>query len=114
IEDRAKGVDPSNLTALAWAAAGFIMLYFKSRSEENWRWRDFLRGRIVCRSVSEVHSVTGIDTQTLVAILLHLQSRVLLHTRGPFNTLFSRRAEDGFSIDVPLLTSTVVNGGFIF
>ncbi|KAL2693468.1 hypothetical protein Neosp_000028 [[Neocosmospora] mangrovei] len=45
IENRATGVDPSNLTALAWAAAGFIMIYFKSRRVQDWPWRDFLRGR---------------------------------------------------------------------
>ncbi|MBE3041322.1 hypothetical protein IMZ48_01800, partial [Candidatus Bathyarchaeota archaeon] len=114
IGERAKGVDPSNLTALAWAAAGFSMVFFKSRRVQDWPWRDFLRGRIVCRSVSEVQSVTGMDPQTLMAILLRLESRVLLKTRGPFNTLFARKAEDGFSIDVPLLTSTVVDGGHIF
>lgn len=114
IEERAKGVDPSNLTALAWAAAGFSMVYFKSRRVQDWPWRDFLRGRIVCRSVSEVQSVTGMDPQALMAILLRLESRLLLKTRGPFNTLFARKAEDGFSIDVPLLTSTVVDGGHIF
>ncbi|KAM0418889.1 hypothetical protein ACHAPT_012154 [Fusarium lateritium] len=114
IEDSASGVDPSNLTALAWAAAGFTMIYFKSRRVQDWPWRDFLRGRIVCRSITEVQSVTGMDPQVLIAILLRLETRMFLKTRGPFNTLFFRKAEDGFSIDVPLLTSTVIDGGYIF
>ncbi|RTE84434.1 hypothetical protein BHE90_001013 [Fusarium euwallaceae] len=114
VEDMAEGVDPSNLTALAWAAAGFIMIFFKSRRVQDWPWRDFLRGRIVCRSITEVESVTGMDPQVLIAILLRLETRMFLKTRGPFNTLFSRKAEDGFSIDVPLLTSTVIDGGYIF
>ncbi|KAK1489732.1 hypothetical protein CCUS01_14676 [Colletotrichum cuscutae] len=112
--DKATGVDPSNLTTLSWAAAGFLMIYFKSRRVQDWPWRDFLRGRIVCRSISEVHSVTGINPQILLGILLRRQSQVFLKTRGPFNTLFTRKAEDGFSIDVPLHTRTVISGGYIF
>lgn len=106
IQDRAAGVGPSSLTALAWAASGFLMVYFKSRKVQDWLWRDFLSGRIVCRSVSEIEPVTGMDPQTLIAIFLRLESRVFLKTRGPFNTLFSRNSEDGFSIDVPPLTTT--------
>ncbi|KAL6699994.1 hypothetical protein J3F84DRAFT_404920 [Trichoderma pleuroticola] len=114
IQDKAPGVDPSSLTALAWAASGFLMVYLKSRKVQDWPWRDFLRGNIVCRSISEVNSVTGMDPQTLMAILLRLESRVILKTCGPFNTLFSKKAEDGFSIDVPPLTNTVIDGGYIF
>jgi hypothetical protein len=114
IGERAKGVDPSNLTALVWAAAGFAMVFFKSLRVQDWPWRDFLRGRVVCRSVSEVVSVTRMHPQDLIAILLRMESRNVLHTRGPFNTLFSRKAEDGFSIDIPLLTTTVIDGGYIF
>ncbi|KAF5968668.1 hypothetical protein FCOIX_11276 [Fusarium coicis] len=114
IGEKARGVDPSNLTALAWAAAGFAMVFFKSLRVQDWPWRDFLRGRVVCRSVSEVVSVTRMHPQDLIAILLRMESRNVLHTRGPFNTLFSRKADDGFSIDIPLLTNTVIDGGYIF
>lgn len=43
IEDLATGVDPSNFTTLAWAAAGFLMIYLKSRRVQDWPWTDFLR-----------------------------------------------------------------------
>lgn len=110
------GVDPSNLTVLIWTAAGFLMIYFKSMRVENWPWRDFLRGRVVCRSVSEVEAVTKMDPQVLLAILMRFEPRVLLSKCGPFRGLFDRRANGsrGFIIDVPPTIKTAIAGGFIF
>lgn len=112
--DRVNAVDPSNLTTLSWAAAGFILVWFQSQRVQDWPWRDFLRGRIVCRSVTEVVSVTRMHPQTFMAILLRYQKRFGLTTSGPHNSLFEKKAEDGFSIDVPQLTRTAVDGGTIF
>ena len=114
VEDRIGGVDPSNLTVLVWTAAGFLMIYFKSRRVENWPWRDFLQGRVVCRSVSEVQAVTKIDPQDLMAVLLRFESRVNLKKCGPYRVLFSRSSNDGFSIDVPPTNETAMAGGRIF
>ncbi|KAH8665631.1 hypothetical protein BGZ61DRAFT_593014 [Ilyonectria robusta] len=114
VEDRISGVDPSNLTVLVWTAAGFLVVYFKSMRVENWPWRDFLRGRVVCRSVSEVQAVTKIDPQVLLAILMRFESRVLLGKCGPFRGIFDRKVEDGFAIDVPPTTMTAAAGGCIF
>lgn len=114
IQTRIAGVDPSNLVVLIWTAAGFLVVYFKSMRVENWPWRDFLHGRVVCRSVSEVQAVTKIDPQVLLAVLLRYETRVLLNMRGPFHGLFFRRSNDGFSIDVPARTETAITGGHIF
>lgn len=114
VEDRIAGVDPSNLSVLVWTAAGFLMVYFKSLRVENWPWRDFLRGRVVCRSISEVHAVTKMDPQVLLAILMRFESRVMLGKCGPFRGIFRRKVEDGFAIDVPPTTITAAAGGYIF
>ena len=37
----------------------------------------------------------------------------VLSTRGPFNSMFARQSLDGFSIDVPCMTSTLYASGFI-
>ncbi len=36
-----------------------------------------------------------------------------LFKRGPFNAVFSKRSKEGFAIDVPLHTSTLLQGGVI-
>lgn len=114
VQDRIDGVDPSNLTVLIWTAAGVLMIYFKSMRVENWPWRDFLRGRVVCRSVSEVEAVTKIDPQVLLAILMRFEPRIFLGKCGPFRNIFDRKAEGSFSIDVPPTTKTAVAGGHVF
>lgn len=37
----------------------------------------------------------------------------ILQTRGPYNTVFNRKSEDGFSIDRPLSTWTMLLSGLI-
>lgn len=114
VRDGINGVDPSNLTVLIWTAAGFLMIYFKSMRVENWPWRDFLQGRVVCRSVSELEAVTKIDPQVLLAILMRFEPRMSLGKCGPFRSVFYRKAEGGFLIDVPPTIKTAVAGGHIF
>ncbi|EFX00229.1 hypothetical protein CMQ_7231 [Grosmannia clavigera kw1407] len=111
---RITGVDPSNLTVLLWTAAGFIMVYLKSRHVENWPWRDFMQGQVVCHSISEVVSVTKIDPQILIAVLMRNETRMHLEKSGPFEMLFECRDTKGFSIDVPPLVTTAMAGGRIF
>ncbi|KAL0929324.1 uncharacterized protein CTRU02_215730 [Colletotrichum truncatum] len=111
--ERLEGVDPFNITMFAWVLAGFIILLAKSLYVGEWPWRDFLRGRVPCRSVSELQMVTGVDAQDIMEYLLAKESYTILDTKGPFNRLFSRRYDDGFSIDVKMELRTLVASGII-
>ncbi|XXG95652.1 hypothetical protein Hte_001921 [Hypoxylon texense] len=116
VGDRIPGVDPSNISAYCWVVTAFLLLMAKAIRVESWPWSCFLRGMVPCRSVSEVVAVTGVHPQVLLAILLRLDNRMHLRTRGPFNTLFRRKSPDasgGLSIDIPIKTATAIEGGFI-
>ncbi|KAI1169715.1 hypothetical protein F4777DRAFT_192303 [Nemania sp. FL0916] len=111
---RLKGVDPFNITVYAWALAAFLALVAKSIKVRDWAWADFLHGRVVCRSVSELSSMTGYSTQLILAKLLHDEKESILMTRGPYNSVFEHRAKDdsdGFSIDLPVKTRTLLLSG---
>jgi hypothetical protein len=110
---RISGVDPLGLASYCWVLAGFVLLVTKSLRVEDWPWSRFFRGQVVCRSLREVHSVTGMGPQTILAILLRLEPRMNLIKRGPFNAVFSKRGTEGFAIDVPFHTSTLMEGGLI-
>lgn len=115
IRNRLTGVDPFNITTFCWIVAGFVILVAKSVRVAYWPWRDFLRCQVLCRSVSELRSVTRIDDQLILARLLHDESISRLRTRGPYNCVFSRKTEsdDGFSIDRPLSIRTMLLSGLI-
>ncbi|KAK6344062.1 hypothetical protein TWF696_007708 [Orbilia brochopaga] len=113
VGERIHGVDPSNLATYLWVLATFMILVCKSVLVENWAWNDFLHRRVRCRSVSEVQAVTGINEQLIIAKLLHddCGGGGVLTTRGPYNTIFQSRSDDGFSIDRPLNTRTMLLSG---
>ena len=115
VRNRLKGVDPFGITTFCWALAAFTILMVKSIHVENWPWRDFLRGQVLCRSVSELHSVTGVDDQLILAKLLHEEPTTILKTRGPYNCVFTHKSDgaDGFSIDRPLSMRTMLLSGLI-
>ncbi|KAF3917522.1 hypothetical protein AA313_de0200196 [Arthrobotrys entomopaga] len=115
VQTRIKGVDPFNITMFCWGLAAFLVLVAKSIRVEVWPWRDFLRRRVLCRSVSELHSVTRVDEQVILTKLLQSEQMNILKTKGPYNCIFSRKAEgtDGFSIDRPLNLRTMLLGGLI-
>ncbi|QMW42514.1 hypothetical protein G4B11_005838 [Aspergillus flavus] len=115
VGERIAGVDPSNLSAYLWVLAGFYLLVCKSRYVEEWPWNDFLHFRVRCRCVSELHAITGINEQFIMAKLLHDESGgSMLKTRGPYNKMFLRRdATDGFSIDCLLQMKTLLLSGLI-
>ncbi|KAI0413978.1 hypothetical protein F5X98DRAFT_390346 [Xylaria grammica] len=115
IQERIKGVDPFNIATFTWVIAGFIILIAKSTRVGNWSWRDFLHRQVLCRSVSELHYVTGIDYQLILAKLLHEESTNRLKTRGPYNCVFTNRTDDadGFSIDKPLSIRTMLLSGLV-
>ncbi|KAK1240237.1 hypothetical protein MKX08_007679 [Trichoderma sp. CBMAI-0020] len=114
VGERISGVDPFNVTTYCWALAAFILLVAKSVRVHSWSWNDFLHGRVLCKSVSELSSVTGIDDQTILVKLLQDEFVSFLETRGPYNAVFRRRSQDeGFSIDRPLTMWTMLFSGLI-
>ncbi|KAF8241488.1 hypothetical protein K440DRAFT_591912 [Wilcoxina mikolae CBS 423.85] len=113
VQSRIKGVDPFNITTYCWVLAAFVILVGKSVRVETWSWRDFLLRRVVCRSVSELHAVTRVPEQIILAKLLSDEDISILNTRGPFNSVFRNTANDGFSIDHPLTMWTMLLSGLI-
>src|SRR5438876_200394 len=111
LRDKPEGVDPFNIPTVAWVLAGFITLVAKSLLATEWPWRDFLRGRVPCRSISELHTVTGVDAQDIMEYLLSKEAYKILVTKGPFNRPFARRGSDGFSIDIKIKLRTLVASG---
>lgn len=110
---RLPGADPFSIATYFWVLATFLILVAKSVKVTDWPWRDFFLGRVFCRSVSELHAVTKVDPQIILAKLLHDEPASLLQTRGPYNGVFNRKSEDGFSIDVPLAMKTLPLSGLI-
>jgi hypothetical protein len=115
VRTRIQGVDPFQITTFGWGLAFFVVILAKSRYVSEWPWHQFLRGQVVCRSISDVNEVTKIDPQMILMNLLHNERDNILKTRGPFNGMFGRQAEgpDGFSIDVSVKLSTMLASGFI-
>ncbi|KIW11026.1 hypothetical protein PV08_10325 [Exophiala spinifera] len=111
------GVDPFQITTFTWLIVGVILIVAKTRYVTEWPWHDFLHGRVVCKSVSDLAEVTGVDAQLILTKLLYDERNTTVVTRGPYNGMFSRRPEgpgsDGFSIDVPAQLSTMLVSGFI-
>ena len=107
------GVDPSNMSTYIWVTVVFFMLLAQSWYVPNWAWHDFLHGRIVCRSVSELAAVTKINPQYILYKLLVSEKNLMLKTRGPYNSMFKQRSEDGFAIDVSCNTTTLFASGFV-
>lgn len=116
IGNRIRPVDPFNVTIFFWGFAAFLVLVLKSYKVARWDWRDFLLGKIVCHSVSEIVGVSGIKDQRLLALLLGMSSTMSLEMKGPYHTIFTRKSEsgDGLAIDIPLDTKAIAAGGYIF
>jgi hypothetical protein len=84
----------------------------KSLQVKDWTWNDFLHRRVRCCSVSELHAVTGINEQLIIAKLLHDEcGSSVLKIRGPYNSVFLKRSTDGFSIDRPIYMATLLLSG---
>ena len=113
VGERIRGVDPFNITTYCWVLAGFLVIIAKSVRVHDWPWNDFLHGRVLCKSVSELSSVTGMHAQLIIAYLLECEQTSFLETRGPFHIAFHRKADDGFSIDEPLSMWTLLLSGLI-
>ena len=115
VRNSIRGVDPFQFATFAWVIMAFFVVVAKSRYVSEWPWHDFLHGRILCKSVSDVSDVSGINAQMILMRLLHGERENILKTRGPFNGMFTRKSEgaEGFSIDEPLKLSTMLASGFI-
>ena len=126
VQSRIRGVDPFQITLFTWIASGFILVLAKSRYVSNWPWHDFLKGKVVCRSLSDLTDVSGLDTQIILQYVLHKEWKTLLVTSGPYSGLFKRRCDprtydkrnvvpqtEGFSIDRPVALSTMYAAGFV-
>lgn len=116
VKQKISGVDPFQITTFAWVVAGFISVLGKSLYVADWPWHDFIRGRVVCHSVKDVHDVTGVDCQTIIWSLLRAEYNTILWTKGPYNGMFMRKREggsSGFAIDEPVRLSTMLASGFV-
>ncbi|KAK7917762.1 hypothetical protein PG985_011370 [Apiospora marii] len=91
--------NPFQYTTHATLVLGMILFAARNRWMATWPWHDFLKGRIVCHSVSEVSAVSGVDAQVVILKLLDHARGSRFVTQGPFNVLFSRAdqsaAQDG-------------------
>ncbi|KAK4508798.1 hypothetical protein PRZ48_002537 [Zasmidium cellare] len=110
---RLRGVDPFNIASFCWIAVIFFLFLAQSRYVPQWAWHDFLHARVVCRNVTELADVSGLDPQIVLYKLLITEKSTNLHSRGPYNSMFSRVSDDGFSINVPCTTSTLYASGFV-
>ena len=116
VGQRIPGVDPFQFVTFGWLLAGAFLVGAKSRYVENWPWHDFLRGQMVCRSVSELAVASRVKKQAVLLYLLHQEFRNPLVFRGPYHGVFRQRAKfgsHGFNIDVPVGHATVLAAGFI-
>jgi hypothetical protein len=116
VRDSIPGVDPFQFVTFGWLLAGAFLVGAKSRYVENWPWHDFLRGQIVCRSVSELAVASRVKKQAVLLYLLHYEFRNPLEFAGPYHGIFRRQSKsetEGFSIDVPTAHATVLAAGFI-
>ncbi|KAG7152956.1 hypothetical protein HYQ46_002301 [Verticillium longisporum] len=98
IGERIQGVDPFNISVFCWGLAAFMLVLVKAVRVEYWFWHRFLRGEVACRSITEVVSVTGMNPQVLLVILLRLDDH---------------DPQSGYSINVPIKATTAFEGGLI-
>ncbi|CAG7561793.1 unnamed protein product [Fusarium equiseti] len=113
VGSRIDGVDPFNLTMFAWIIAAFIMVVCKSLRVAEWTWRDFLKGRVTCRSVRELPSVTNLDEQGIIMHLMSSENELHLKLRGPYNSAFANTDSEGFSVDIKPNIGTLFVSGLV-
>ncbi|RBR07079.1 uncharacterized protein FIESC28_10825 [Fusarium coffeatum] len=113
VGSRIDGVDPFNLTMFSWIVAAFIIVVCKSLRVAEWTWRDFLKGRVTCRSVHELASVTNLDEQGIIMHLLSSEHELPLKLRGPYNGVFAKTGSEGFSVDIKPKMGTLFVSGLV-
>jgi hypothetical protein len=100
VGQRLRGVNPFGIATFSFVLAGFIILIANSIRVNDWPWRDFVLERVTCQSLSELRVVTSVDEQDLLLYLLAKESEDVLTTRGPYNKMYTRKGDSGFSIDI--------------
>lgn len=115
IGDGLPGVDPFQIVTFSWLLAGAFLVGAKSRYVESWPWHDFLRGQVVCRSVSELAVASRVPEQAVLLYLLHNEFRHALLLAGPYNGVFKQinTSDGGFKVDKQTCHATVQAAGFI-
>lgn len=117
------GVDPSNLMIFLWSLSLSFLLVVKAYFVTDWPWHDFIRARVVCKSVSDLRRITGVDEQSIIMYLLRRQDPLKIRA-GYAQVLFRPRlsveeseeetsAGEGFLIDSPVKIDTLYATGFI-
>lgn len=66
-----------------------------------------------CQSVDELATVSGLSSQNIIMHLLSLEDETPVVTKGPYNGLFSRKDQNGFSIDVKATVGTLLESGLL-
>ncbi|KAK7972543.1 hypothetical protein PG988_006677 [Apiospora saccharicola] len=89
--------DPLPNAYVASIVVGAILFVANNRWTSTWQWHDFLKGRIVCHSVSEVAKVANVDDQLVLLKLLHHARGSRFATQGPYNLLFKHLGQDADS-----------------
>lgn len=110
---RINGVDPFQLTTFTWVFALAVLVFFKSWYVSDWPWHDFIQRVVVCRSVSDLCDVTGMDAQIILIHLLITEHQNTLFTEGPHNSMFRNATEGGFEIDVPTDIESLFLSNFV-
>lgn len=82
--------DPMPNAYVASVVVGAILFVANNIWTSTWQWHDFLKGRIVCHSVSEIAKVTKVDEQLVLLKLLDHARVSRFATQGPYNLLFKR------------------------
>ncbi|KAF1807839.1 hypothetical protein P152DRAFT_384734, partial [Eremomyces bilateralis CBS 781.70] len=82
VGEKIEGVDPFQFVTFGWLLAGAFLIGAKSRYVEEWPWHDFLRGQIICRSVSELAHASRLKEQTILLYLLQNEFKKPLMFRG--------------------------------
>ena len=115
VRNKIAGVDPFQFVSLAWLVAGAVLIGAKSRYVRDWPWHDFLRGQVVCKSITELAEVSSVPHQMILLYLLHNESKHTLTVSGPYTGMFDRVSEkgDAFVIDKPVQLSTALASGFL-
>jgi hypothetical protein len=116
VKDKLPGVDPFQITTFTWLVVGVILVTAKGRYVKEWPWHDFVHGRVVCGSITDLADVTRVDKQIILMKLLHEERAIALLTKGPYNGMFDKKSDppaEGFAIDEPVRVSTMLASGFI-
>jgi hypothetical protein len=72
-------------------------------------------GEISCwGELSELRAITSVNEQDLLLYLLTKESENVIVARGPYDEMFTRKGNGGFSIDIKLGMRALLSSGVIF